>query len=105
VWARGLSTVTGRRLFLHGEFATPVQPHEVKAAAERAILMQQAEKVSLARIAKGERVPDVNGTRGLRRSWRRRRRDYTPRRLASHARLTFQNIGPVASSLPARLLR
>jgi len=24
VWARGLSTVTGKRLFLHGEFATPI---------------------------------------------------------------------------------
>jgi 4-hydroxy-4-methyl-2-oxoglutarate aldolase len=39
-----------------------MQPHEVKAAAERAIAMQQAEKVSLARIAKGERLPDINGT-------------------------------------------
>jgi 4-hydroxy-4-methyl-2-oxoglutarate aldolase len=39
-----------------------MEPHEVKAAAERAIAMQQAEKVSLARIAKGERLPDINGT-------------------------------------------
>ncbi len=85
VWARGLSTVTGKRLFLHGEFGTPVScggvavtpgdailadengvlvmPQvDIKAAAERAIGMQQAEKVSLARIAEGERLPDINGT-------------------------------------------
>lgn len=85
VWARGLSTVTGKRLFLHGEFGTPIScggvavnpgdailadengvlvmpPSDVKAAAERAIAMQQAEKLSLARIANGERLPDINGT-------------------------------------------
>jgi len=85
VWARGLSTVTGKRLFLHGEFATPVScggvavtpgdavladengvlvmpPSDIKASAERAIGMQQAEKLSLARIAKGEKLPDMNGT-------------------------------------------
>ena len=37
-------------------------PAEIKAAAERAIGMQQAEKVSLARIVKGERLTDINGT-------------------------------------------
>ncbi len=85
VWARGLSAVTGKRLFLHGEFGTPIScggvavapgdailadengvlvmpPADIKAAAERAIGMQQAEKSSLARIAKGERLPDINGT-------------------------------------------
>jgi len=85
VWARGLSTVTGKRLFLHGEFATPVScggvavspgdailadengvlvmpPSDIQASAERAIAMQQAEKLSLARVAKGERLPDINGT-------------------------------------------
>ena len=85
VWARGLSTVTGKRLFLHGEFATAIScggvavnpgdailadengvlvmpPSDIKASAERAIAMQQAEKLSLARIAKGERLPDINGT-------------------------------------------
>ena len=85
VWARGLSTVTGKRLFLHGEFGTSVScggvsvtpgdailadengvlvmpPGDIKEAAERAIGMQQAEKVSLARVANGERLPDVNGT-------------------------------------------
>jgi 4-hydroxy-4-methyl-2-oxoglutarate aldolase len=85
VWARGLSTVTGKRLFLHGEFGSAVScgsvavapgdailadengvlvmpPADIKEAAKRAIGMQQAEKVSLARIAKGERLPDINGT-------------------------------------------
>lgn len=85
VWARGLSAVTGKRLFLHGEFGTPVScggvavspgdailadengvlvlpPAEIKPAAERAIAMQQAEKVTLGRVAKGERLPDINGT-------------------------------------------
>jgi len=37
-------------------------PHEIRAAAERAIGMQKAEKLSLARIAKGETLPDINGT-------------------------------------------
>jgi regulator of RNase E activity RraA len=85
VWARGLSTVTGKRLFLHGEFGTPIScggvavspgdailadengvlvmpPSDIKAAAERAIAMQQAEKGTLARVAKGEQLPDINGT-------------------------------------------
>jgi 4-hydroxy-4-methyl-2-oxoglutarate aldolase len=85
VWARGLSTVTGKRLFLHGEFGTVVSCGgvavapgdailadengvlvmplaDIRETAERAIGMQQAEKVSLARIAKGERLPDINGT-------------------------------------------
>lgn len=85
VWARGLSAVTGKRLFLHGEFATTVScggvavtpgdailadengvlvmpQSDIKAAADRAIAMQDAEKLSLARVAKGERLPDINGT-------------------------------------------
>jgi len=85
VWARGLSTVTGKRLFLHGEFATPIAcggvavapgdailadengvlvmpPSDIRASAERAIAMQESEKHSLARVAKGERLPDINGT-------------------------------------------
>ncbi|MCW3477298.1 RraA family protein [Limobrevibacterium gyesilva] len=85
VWARGLSPVTGKRLFLHGEFCTPVscggvtvtpgdailadengvlvlKAHEITAAANRAIEMQQAEKKTLARIKAGERMPDINGT-------------------------------------------
>lgn len=85
VWARGLSAVTGKRQFTHGEFCVPVscggvvvepgdavladengvlvlKAAEITQAAERAIGMQEAEKVTLARIAKGERMPDINGT-------------------------------------------
>jgi len=85
VWAHGLSTITGKRLFLHGEFGTPIScggvavspgdailadengvlampPSEIKEAAEHALGMQQAEKGTLARVAKGERLPDINGT-------------------------------------------
>ena len=35
---------------------------EIRAAAERAIGMQQAEKGTLERLARGERMPDINGT-------------------------------------------
>jgi regulator of RNase E activity RraA len=85
VWARGLSALTGKRQFLLGEFCVPIScggvsvrpgdailadengilvidPSEVKAAAERAIAMQQAEKSNLARVAMGEKLPDLNGT-------------------------------------------
>jgi regulator of RNase E activity RraA len=85
VWARGLSAVTGKRQFTHGEFCVPIscggvavepgdavladengvlvlKAAEITAAAERAIGMQEAEKVTLARIAAGERMPDINGT-------------------------------------------
>lgn len=85
VWARGLSTVTGKAQFTFGEFCTPItcggvsvepgdailadengvlvlKPHEITDAATRAIGMQQQEKVSLARVAKGEKLPDINGT-------------------------------------------
>lgn len=85
VWARGLSTVTAKRLFLHGEFGGSIScggvavepgdailadengvlvmaPHEIRQAAECAIQMQQEEKLSLARVAKGEKLPDINGT-------------------------------------------
>jgi regulator of RNase E activity RraA len=85
VWARGLSAVTGKRLFVQGEFCVPVscggvtvepgdailadengvlvlKSHEIRASAERAIGMQQAEKKTLERIARGEKMPDINGT-------------------------------------------
>lgn len=85
VWARGLAPVTGKRLFVQGEFCTPIscggvpvspgdavladengvlvlRADEITAAAERAIGMQEAEKKTLARIAKGEKMPDINGT-------------------------------------------
>ena len=85
VWARGLSTVTGKRQFEHGEFCIPVscggvgvepgdailadengvlvmKPHEIAAAADRAVAMQKAEQKTLARLVKGERLPDINDT-------------------------------------------
>jgi regulator of RNase E activity RraA len=85
VWARGLSTVTGKRHFGQGEFCVPIscggvavepgdavladengvlvmKAHEITASAERAIAMQEAEKGTLARLAAGERMPDINGT-------------------------------------------
>jgi len=85
VWARGLSVVTGKRQFEHGEFCIAVscggvavepgdavladengvlvmKPHEIAAAAERAVAMQQAEQTTLARLRNGEKLPDFNGT-------------------------------------------
>jgi regulator of RNase E activity RraA len=85
VWARGLSALTGKRQFLLGEFCVPIScggvivrpgdailadengilvidPSEARPAAERAIAMQQAEKANLARVALGEKLPDLNGT-------------------------------------------
>ena len=41
VWARGLSTVTGKRLFLHGEFGTPVSCGGVAVAPGDAILADE----------------------------------------------------------------
>jgi regulator of RNase E activity RraA len=85
VWARGLSALTGKRQFLVGEFCVPIScggvsvrpgdavladengilvmdPSQARAAAERAIAMQQAEKANLDRVALGEKLPDLNGT-------------------------------------------
>jgi 4-hydroxy-4-methyl-2-oxoglutarate aldolase len=85
VWARGLSTVTGKRQFEHGEFCVPVacggvavepgdailadengvlvmKPNEIAACAQRAISMQTEEKATLARLLKGEKLPEMNGT-------------------------------------------
>jgi 4-hydroxy-4-methyl-2-oxoglutarate aldolase len=85
VWARGLSVVTSKRQFEHGEFCIPIscggvsvepgdailadengvlvlKPADIRAAAERAIQMQHDEKSRFPRIAAGERLPDINGT-------------------------------------------
>ncbi|MCC7347551.1 MAG: RraA family protein [Variibacter sp.] len=85
VWARGLSPVTGKRSFTQGDFCVPIacggvpvepgdavladengvlvlKAHEITEAANRAIGMQNAEKKTLARIAAGESMPDINGT-------------------------------------------
>ena len=85
VWARGLSTVTGKAMFRHGEFCIPVtcggvavspgdailadengvlvlKPHEIAAAADRAVAMQREEKANFPRLTAGEKLPDINGT-------------------------------------------
>jgi regulator of RNase E activity RraA len=85
VWSRGTSCVTVKTLGLGGEFCVPVscggvgvtpgdailadengilvlKKDQIEAAAKRAITMQQDEKPRLARVAKGERLPDINGT-------------------------------------------
>jgi regulator of RNase E activity RraA len=88
VWARGLSTITTKRLLQQGEFCVPVsvggvpvlpgdailadengvlvlKPEQIAAAAKRAIEMQAAEGPRLADVAKGARLPDLNGTNRL----------------------------------------
>jgi 4-hydroxy-4-methyl-2-oxoglutarate aldolase len=85
VWARGLSPITCKPRFLGGEFCVPIScggvpvmpgdvvfadengvlvmpAADIEASAERAIGMQEAEKLALARVTKGERFPDINGT-------------------------------------------
>jgi len=85
VWARGLSTVTGKPQFTFGEFCTPIscggvavepgdailadengvlvlKPNEITEAAARAVGMQNEEKDVLKRVANGEKMPDINGT-------------------------------------------
>ncbi|MBN8928697.1 MAG: 4-hydroxy-4-methyl-2-oxoglutarate aldolase [Rhodospirillales bacterium 69-11] len=86
VWARGLSVVTGKRQFEHGEFCTAVscggvavepgdavladengvlvmKPHEVADAAARAVAMQTHEKEkTIPRLRAGEKMPEINDT-------------------------------------------
>lgn len=85
VWARGLSPITCKPRFIGGEFCVPIScggvpvspgdvvfadengvlvmpPDNIEGSAARAIGMQDAEKIALARVAKGERFPDINGT-------------------------------------------
>ncbi len=84
VWAKGLSTVTCKPMFRQGDFCVPVscggvavepgdailadengvlvmKPHEIEAASAIAVEMQAAEKAMLARVAAGEKLPDING--------------------------------------------
>jgi regulator of RNase E activity RraA len=88
VWGRGLSTVTTKRHMSQGEFCVPVscggvpvlpgdailadengvlvlKPEQIATAAPRAIAMQAAEGPRLAEVAKGKRLPDLNGTNAL----------------------------------------
>jgi 4-hydroxy-4-methyl-2-oxoglutarate aldolase len=85
VWSRGLSPVTTKRNFTHGEFCVPVQcggvavspgdailadengvlvlkPGQIESAARRAIQMQKEEGPRLREIEKGARLPELNGT-------------------------------------------
>jgi regulator of RNase E activity RraA len=85
IWARGLSAVTTKRLFQQGEFCTPaaiggvavhpgdailadengilvLHPSAIADAAQRAIRMQADEGPRLAEVAKGAKLPDLNGT-------------------------------------------
>ncbi len=85
VWARGLSVLTTKRRFENGEFGVPVSiggvpvqpgdailadengvlvlpPHLAADAATRAIAMHKAEGPRLAEVARGARLPDLNGT-------------------------------------------
>jgi regulator of RNase E activity RraA len=85
VWSRGLSVVTTKLKFQNGEFCVPVsiggvpvlpgdailadengilvlKPEQIADAAPRAIQMQAAEGPRLAEVAKGARLPDLNGT-------------------------------------------
>ena len=87
VWSRGLSAITTKVIFQQGQFCVPVSiggvavnpgdailcdengilvlppvAAEITAAAERAIAMQAAEGPRLKEVAKGARLPDLNGT-------------------------------------------
>ena len=85
VWARGLSTVTGKLEFVQGEFCVPVscggvavepgdailadengvlvmKSHEIAAAAAKAMAMQIEERSRFPRLVAGEKLPDINGT-------------------------------------------
>jgi len=85
VWARNLSTVTTKLQFQQGDFCVPVSiggvpvhpgdailadengilvlpPVEIEAIARRAITLQQASETRLAAVARGARLPDLDGT-------------------------------------------
>jgi 4-hydroxy-4-methyl-2-oxoglutarate aldolase len=85
VWARGLSPITCKQQFVQGEFCIPVScggvavvpgdailadengvlvlpPHEIAAVAARAVAMQEASAPRLARVVRGEKLPEINGT-------------------------------------------
>jgi len=84
VWSRGASVVTTKHLDLGGEFCTPVacggvgvrpgdailadengvlvlDPARITEAATTAIRMQEEEKLLLARLDAGEKLPDISG--------------------------------------------
>ena len=84
IWCRGPSPITTKILGLEGALNVPVsvggqtvhpgdavlcdesgvivlRPDEARAAAERAIGMQENELVLLERLRKGEKLPDISG--------------------------------------------
>ncbi|HEY0122198.1 MAG TPA: RraA family protein [Rhizobium sp.] len=90
VWCHGATAITGKALGLGGEFCIPVscggvavspgdviladengvlvlppEPDLIKESAERAIGLQTAEKTTLARVDRGEKMPDINGVTEL----------------------------------------
>ena len=88
VWARGLSTITQKKIGLGGGFCVPVScggvsvrpgdavfadengvlildPADIEWAANRAIALQQDEKTTLARIDAGEKIADIVGSTAL----------------------------------------
>jgi 4-hydroxy-4-methyl-2-oxoglutarate aldolase len=85
VWARGLSTITQKKIGLGGGFCVPVScggvavrpgdavfadengvlildPADIEWAAKRAIALQQEERKTLARIDAGEKIADIVGS-------------------------------------------
>jgi 4-hydroxy-4-methyl-2-oxoglutarate aldolase len=87
IWSKGACAVTTKGLALGGEFCIPIScggvavnpgdailadengvlvipPADIKAAAERAIQMQIAEKITLRRLDAGEKYPDITGATG-----------------------------------------
>jgi regulator of RNase E activity RraA len=88
VWARGLSTITQKKIGLGGGFCVPIScggvavrpgdavfadengvlildPADIEWAATRAIALQQEEKETLARIDAGEKIADIVGSTAL----------------------------------------
>ncbi|MFG1302247.1 RraA family protein [Xanthobacter sp. V3C-3] len=88
MWCRGPSPITTKLLGLEGALNVPVtvggqticpgdavlcdesgvvvlKPSEAPAVAARAIAMQEAEVVLLARLAAGEKLPDISGARSM----------------------------------------
>lgn len=88
MWCRGPSPITTKLLGLEGALNVPVnvggqtvcpgdavlcdesgvvvlKPAEAPAIAARAIAMQEAEIVLLARLAAGEKLPDISGARAM----------------------------------------
>ena len=88
MWCRGPSPITTKLLGLEGALNVPVnvggqticpgdavlcdesgvvvlKPSEAPAVAARAIAMQEAEIVLLARLAAGEKLPDISGARSM----------------------------------------